>query len=297
MSASTPKLFAALAEAQRKARAVKLDSRNEFHRYDYASAEGVIDEGRLALSSAGLSLSALDVRLDRRELPRVVRSKNAGSHEMGPYEVVVVVTFLLSHESGESLPFSREWPAVEEAGRPLDKAVAAATTNCLSYAIRDLLLIPRDNDLASMDRRDDRDFGAPAAAKPEERREPEREPERREEPRREEQPRAASDPSSPAETYDTVLAALHERGRAGKIDASDSQRIRALSIPSEGRLVLEYVARAWRAESPREISAIGAEIRKELGHSPAHKEVALDEIRPAWDAMEERAREAKGRAA
>jgi len=48
-----------------------------------------------------------------------------------------------------------EFPAIVRKGTPHDKAVAAALTTSLSYWLRDVLLLPRMDNEASMDRRND----------------------------------------------------------------------------------------------------------------------------------------------
>ena len=132
------KLFTALVAAQKNARAVGLDAKNQHQGYRYASAESIVEEGRTALTLAGLCLLTTAVDVNAVAAPPIVTA-----------------TMVLAHESGESLQIVRQWPAIEQKGRPLDKAIAGALTSGLGYAIRDLLLLPRDDDFAAMDRRDD----------------------------------------------------------------------------------------------------------------------------------------------
>lgn len=132
------KLFTALVAAQKNARAVGLDAKNSHQGYRYASAESIVEEGRTALTLAGLCLLTTAVEVDAAAVPPIVTA-----------------TMILAHESGEILQIVRQWPAIEQKGRPLDKAIAGALTSGLGYAIRDLLLLPRDDDFAAMDRRDD----------------------------------------------------------------------------------------------------------------------------------------------
>jgi len=142
-------IFAALVDAQKAAKALSADSRNQHQGYNYTSAESLIYEGRAVLSAAGLAL-----------LPGEVRVLVDGA------SVKVAITYTLAHRSGETYSWVREWPAIEQKGRPLDKAVAGATTSALGYTIRDLLLLPRDDEFAAMDRRDDTDHEKRAASTP-----------------------------------------------------------------------------------------------------------------------------------
>jgi hypothetical protein len=65
---------------------------------------------------------------------------------------------ILAHPaSGEVETYHYSFPAIPEKGRPLDKAVAASLTSSMGYWLRDLLLLPRGNEL-SMDNRDDRKY-------------------------------------------------------------------------------------------------------------------------------------------
>lgn len=127
-------LAKALVNAQQSAQAVHKDSRNEWHKYAYASAEAIISEARTALSCAGLAL-----------LP-VSWSVVDGAR--------VRVKYRLVHISGESMDLDTETSVVPEKGRPQDKAEACALTYSLSYLLRGLLLLPRVED--EPDRRDDR---------------------------------------------------------------------------------------------------------------------------------------------
>lgn len=141
---STGALAKALAKAQEKAKAVPHDATNAFHKYAYTSAEAVITEAKQALAGCGLAVvpqaQTLEASGDRLDLHR---------------------TFVLVHESGESLAVSTVWPVIPDRGRPVDKAVAGAATTSLSYLLRDLLLMPRvdpEDDLAG---REDREPPAP----------------------------------------------------------------------------------------------------------------------------------------
>lgn len=137
----TDTIWSALARAQGLVRSVDKDATNQHMRYQYASAEAVIDEARRALSSCGLSLHQSDL---------VIEGVEAG-HVRG--------TYVLAHAGGESTTITASWAWESGKGRPADKAVAGATTTALAYVLRGLLLIPRGLEgEARPDQRDDREY-------------------------------------------------------------------------------------------------------------------------------------------
>lgn len=149
----TETLATALLAAQRALPSVTKDAKNSFHHYSYVSAEGMIGACREVLHGAGLAVRRAGWKFD-------------GSPEGG----IVTSTFILTHAaSGEAASDEVTWPAIPEKGRPLDKALAGALTSSLGYYLRDLLLVPREDE-AEMDRRDDRTYeprkAAPAPARP-----------------------------------------------------------------------------------------------------------------------------------
>ena len=119
-----------MTRAQQACRAVPKDAYNTFHRYKYASAEALIEEGKAALSSAGVALIPVEQSLN-------------GYSKEGEGRFELIRKFLLIDSSGECLPIQSAWPVVPEKGRPLDKATAIASTLSLAYLLRDLLLMPR----------------------------------------------------------------------------------------------------------------------------------------------------------
>lgn len=148
-STGVGRLYAALARAIGKCSAVSKDATNQHHRYAYASAEAIITEARAALSAEGLSLLTVGSTLGGTD----------GNH-------LLDVTYLLAHASGESAVINRSWPVVVGNGRPLDKATAGAVTTCLSYTLRDVLLLPRTDEDADPDQRDDREHRPPPKRAP-----------------------------------------------------------------------------------------------------------------------------------
>jgi hypothetical protein len=112
------------------------DSRNDFHKYRYTSAEGMISACRAALAVGGLTV--------RRRHWEVSAD---GLWLLSKFEVAYSIT-------GESQVDSVSWAIVSEAKKPADKALASALTTSLSYWLRDLLLLPREDE-DSMDKRND----------------------------------------------------------------------------------------------------------------------------------------------
>lgn len=134
----TETLASALLAAQKALPSVGKDAKNSFHHYAYTSAEGMISACREALHGAMLTVRRAGWKFD-------------GSPEGG----IVNSTFVLSHgPTGESVSDEIAWICVPEKGRPIDKAMAGALTSSLGYYLRDLLLVPREDD-SEMDRRDD----------------------------------------------------------------------------------------------------------------------------------------------
>lgn len=138
MSEVTAQLLSALAKAQAQAHGVEKSSTNSFHRYRYASAEDVIAVSRQALAGTGLAFVCTSATV-RWEEP-----------------AVLVARYALTHEAGGTLEITSETPVIPEKGRPEDKAVATAKTYDLGYVLRGLLLLPRVEEGADVDARDDR---------------------------------------------------------------------------------------------------------------------------------------------
>lgn len=139
---------ARLVAAQMAMARVTKDSRVAFgnQRYAYTSAEDMIGACREALLAAGLAL---------------VRTWDI--NYIADRGAFVISDFLLcwdggSHEIGVRVPF----PIVGQNGKGDDKALATALTSGLGYFLRDLLLVPKEDDAAQtvrspeMDARDDR---------------------------------------------------------------------------------------------------------------------------------------------
>ena len=126
-------LPAALVKAQREVQVALKASKNDFHKYRYASAEEVLTVARDALNDNGLSLSPLSENIV--PMPAGVTD--------GAAPCLLHARYILEHEGGESRVIETHVPIVPEKGRPLDKALFGARTESLGYVLRDLLLIPR----------------------------------------------------------------------------------------------------------------------------------------------------------
>lgn len=134
-------IAAALLKAQQAIESVKKDATNSFHRYNYTSAEEMIGACRKALHDHGLVATRATWGIDK---------------DIGEFGCIVSTMTLMHADSGERIDAPITWPIVPEKGRPMDKAIAAALTSSLSYWLRDLLMLPREEE--GMDKRDDRDY-------------------------------------------------------------------------------------------------------------------------------------------
>ena len=135
-------LAAALVKAQSEVKSALKTSENKFHGYKYASAEEVLIGGRDALNGNGLAMIP-----DREDF----EPRDIDAEKVGGAVAVVRCTYLVIHTSGASHRFSTDVPIVPERGRstgwsrPADKATFGARTEAIGYALRDLLLIPRED--------------------------------------------------------------------------------------------------------------------------------------------------------
>ena len=137
----------ALYSAQCAITAVAKNSRNEFSKYNYVSADAMVSACRDALHANGLMVARTKFEL---ELERGMLTNH----------------FTLSMPStGESRVDITPWLFVEKGGQPIDKALAGALSSSLNYYLRDLLLVVREEE-GSMDRRNDRDHEPRPKAKP-----------------------------------------------------------------------------------------------------------------------------------
>lgn len=152
MSDTPPTLQTALLKAQQALSAIPKESRNEFDRFDYASAETILRECRKPLHDAGLVAYA------------------DGNTVSGDYAAtgtgVIDASFVLScPASGELERHTSQMPFTLRKGWPAEKAVAASLTHALKFWLCRLLLVPRVDKDAELDAIPDADF-EPSSAKP-----------------------------------------------------------------------------------------------------------------------------------
>jgi hypothetical protein len=135
-------LAAALLLAQGEVEAALKLSFNNFHKYKYASAEDILAVGREALQKAGLVM--IPITEDFSPLDTI-------DDRMGGAVALVRARYRVLHKNGAFFDFTTDVPVVPEKGkasgwsRPADKAAFGSRTEALGYALRDLLLIPRED--------------------------------------------------------------------------------------------------------------------------------------------------------
>jgi hypothetical protein len=149
--AGLPELAKGLLAAIAQCKPVPKGARNDFHKYAYAEADAIIEEGRAALLAGGCALLPVSASLN-------------GSEREGPDRFELVRVFVLIHSSGQAVPLQVTWPVVPDRGRPLDKATAAADTLSLAYLLRDLLLMNRVDPADDVSARQDQPTAAVGAA-------------------------------------------------------------------------------------------------------------------------------------
>lgn len=145
------------------------NSRNDQQRYDYTSTETMIAFCRGALRAEGLSIVPAGEEVEHRAESAEFKTSKGTPYTRDLW--TFRFRWLLLHVSGESLTIERVMPVESGPGRPLDKAKAGGASMALSYALRDLLLIPRGEREVEVDARDDSGYmpgvsAAPAEAKP-----------------------------------------------------------------------------------------------------------------------------------
>lgn len=149
-------IAAALLVAQKAIKQVEKGSTNEYHGYDYTSADDMIKCARAALHEAGLTFS-----LNNHELLPLPEIAAVFEDPGVPPFIFVRSHFLLEHgASGEFRKYTFDLPAIPEKGRPLDKAILGVMTSSWSYMLRDLLQIPREDE-NEISKRDDTHVEAP----------------------------------------------------------------------------------------------------------------------------------------
>lgn len=144
-------LHKAIASAQKEAQAVEKDARNQFHRYNYVSAEAMIADAKKVLGKHDLAFVPQGFDLIPNPGLRMETISKEGRTSVHEAAAVLRSSWIVMHKAGGSLQVSSAWPVVPEAGRPMDKAVAAARTASLNYLLRDLLQFPRVEEGTDLD--------------------------------------------------------------------------------------------------------------------------------------------------
>ena len=131
MKPVTAKLMDALLAAQKQMKPIYKDGTNEYSKYKYTTAEQMLTECRKALNDNGLYVM-----------------RNGWSV---PAPNMVTSEFNVNHaDSNETHISTCHMPFYERKGTPLDKAMAAALTTTFSYFLRDLLCVPRTDELDAL---------------------------------------------------------------------------------------------------------------------------------------------------
>lgn len=124
-----PHLILAQADVER----VQKDTQG--YQYKYAKAEDMYLSARDTLHKHGLFVSRTDCDL-------LAQVESAGA-DTSTYALKMRVTYIVSHTDGHWVECEVEYPVVSKGGMMADKALNASLTTCLSYFLRDLLMIPR----------------------------------------------------------------------------------------------------------------------------------------------------------
>jgi hypothetical protein len=135
-------VWTALKTAQQSLEAVGKGSQNQYHGYNYTSAEDMLKACRKALHDAGLVAYRRSWSIEQTDLGCMVNN----------HFCVALATVDEAEE--DCLCAEVTYPAIPGNGRPLDKAVSAALTTAFSYWLRDILMLPRVDGL-EVDTRDD----------------------------------------------------------------------------------------------------------------------------------------------
>ena len=216
---TTKSLASALLAAQQALPSVGKDSQFKGGTYGYAytSSETMIAACRAVLHGAGLVL------------------RRAGwTFEGTPDGGIVKSQFVLTHPaSGESITDEVAWVAVPRGQQPIDKAMAGALTASLGYALRDLLLVPREDE-NEMDKQDDSKFQPKRAAPA-----PAPRQTQQDAPRAVPAPKAAPTPSKPTEPVTAAPSGSYEEvigSRPPRDAAWHSDNMRILRVQKSDKL-------------------------------------------------------------
>jgi hypothetical protein len=139
------KLADKLQAAQADTTAVGKESRNEFQRYSYTSAEEVLEHVQPILARHGLGVFRISWHQEMTY---------CDEGELDVYKTKLHIFFQLhAHEIADAWITNVEWPVVVTKGRPEDKTIASGLTDATKYWLLGMLLIPRCDE--EMDQRND----------------------------------------------------------------------------------------------------------------------------------------------
>lgn len=152
MSMSDPGYAKALVLAQGMMRALVKDKSGYICKF--VSTETVVQAVKEVLSDCDLAVVGVGSTITKGE-PVEVESKGVVS-TLSTWHMHT--TYRVYHKSGYHEDMTFDMAVVPEKGKPLDKAIAAASTFSLGYFLRGLLQIPRVGSEQEVDERDDRGF-------------------------------------------------------------------------------------------------------------------------------------------
>jgi|TARA_Y100000296_G_scaffold37376_1_gene43299 hypothetical protein len=132
-------IIPALLKAQQDVRAVEKSSENNFQHYKYASAEDMYEASRNVLHKHGICVTRKSLHTKASGQTTLETDGSTTTTEAQK----MVVVYIVSHKDGHHVECETEYPICVGKGKPSDKALNASMTTCLSYFLRDLLLIPR----------------------------------------------------------------------------------------------------------------------------------------------------------
>ena len=222
------KWAAGMVQAAKSLKAIEKRGRNSFHKYEYATAEDVMDACRSALAAGGMAVDASEWEVE----------------QVGESSFMLRQKLRIVHESGECQTRTIVWPIVPEKGRPMDKAVAVALTASLAYAVRGMLLAPRGIGEPDMSARDDTAYHPPQAKpaakpkpkpKPKAKAEPDPKPDAKAEPERLVFRGATRREASGVEWVE-IATACPDTGLAGTIYVRDQKLLDAAERIQPGEL-------------------------------------------------------------
>jgi hypothetical protein len=148
---ASPGLLRKLCEAAQAVGPVDKDKRNEFHHYDYASAEAVLNATREELLSRGVLVIGAEVKVEER----LRATTNAGETAITTVHLLFSV---FDADTGERL----EIPWLGRGEDPMDKGVSKALTSAKKTFLRELLSLPYGQDDPEADTgSDQRAYGQP----------------------------------------------------------------------------------------------------------------------------------------